>query len=80
MILTALSKYILKRVTLFLHHLFQLKSFCLQLNYKTLALQLNSFKLLFTIDLQIQILHPPHPTVKIRLIKQTPTKVDKATR
>ena len=35
---------------------------------------------LFTIDLKIQIHHPPHPTVTLRVITQTPTKVDRSTR
>ena len=38
------------------------------------------FELPVTNDLEIQIHHPPHPTVTIRVIKQTRTKVDKATR
>ena len=40
MTLTALSKYIPKQITIFLRHLFNLKSFCFHLSYRTLVCQI----------------------------------------
>ena len=49
---------------------------------KRLPANFNSFalKLHFTNELDIQIHHPPNATLTSSVIKQTLTKVDKATR
>ena len=41
MTLTALSKCIPKQISLFLHHLLNLKSFCFHLSYRTFACQIH---------------------------------------
>ena len=93
MILTALSKYIPNNLpfpsAVFLHPNHSASTSIIE-RLPAKFISLFALKLIFEIDLlssletisvvEVRIHRPYNPTLKIRVITQTPTKVDKATR